>query len=53
MMVERASAGDMDHIKAALELLLDFLNIFVRILVILARKEDREERRKSKKSRHD
>ena len=31
MMVERASAGDVDPIDAAAELLLDFINIFLRI----------------------
>lgn len=37
MIVERASAGNDDHVEAALTLFLDFLNIFIHILIILVR----------------
>lgn len=35
MIIERASLGDYDYIKHTLDLFMDFVAIFVRILVIL------------------
>jgi len=38
LIVEKAAAGNKDYVLHALELFLDFLNIFVRLLIILAKK---------------
>jgi len=38
LIVERASAGDMDHVSHALDLLVDLVAIFVRILIILLKR---------------
>eukprot|EP00271_Cylindrocystis_brebissonii_P012827 TRINITY_DN32335_c0_g1_i1.p1 TRINITY_DN32335_c0_g1~~TRINITY_DN32335_c0_g1_i1.p1 ORF type:complete len:253 (-),score=59.58 TRINITY_DN32335_c0_g1_i1:406-1164(-) len=55
VIIERASKGDMDYVKHALDLFVDFVSIFVRVLVILmknaAAKEEKKEKRKSKDSR--
>jgi len=39
LIVEKAINGDRDYTIHALELFLDFMNIFIRILIILARKK--------------
>jgi len=39
LIVEKAINGDRDYTLHALELFLDFMNIFIRILIILARKK--------------
>lgn len=39
----------MDHVKSALDLLVDVFAIFVRILVILMRNAEKKEREKSRK----
>lgn len=53
MIVERASAGDMDPVRHALDLLVDLLALFVRILVIVmrnqAKRDEQEQRRRDKK----
>lgn len=51
MIIEKASAGDMDPVKHALDLFVDFAAVFVRLLVILLQKEGQkeDERRRSKK----
>lgn len=54
MIIEKASLGDKDSLRHALELFLDFVSIFVRILVILmqnANKKSRSESTSSNKSR--
>ncbi|GJP54734.1 hypothetical protein CLOM_g13782 [Closterium sp. NIES-68] len=51
MVVERACQGHRDHVVDALELLLDFVAVFVRILFILMRKEEREEEQRSSSKR--
>lgn len=45
VIVERAHAGDMDHVKHALELFIDFVAMFVRLLIILARNAQKAEKR--------
>lgn len=47
MIVERAEHGDADHIKHALDLFVDFVAIFVRILVIMLQNAERKEEEKS------
>jgi FtsH-binding integral membrane protein len=49
VIVEQAFAGNLDHVKHALDLFVDFAAIFVRILVILMQKEARKEERKRRK----
>lgn len=47
LIIERASAGQMDQIQHALDLFVDALSIFVRVLVILMKNtEEREKRRR-------
>ncbi|EFJ50472.1 Bax inhibitor-1, partial [Volvox carteri f. nagariensis] len=45
LIVEKAGAGYMDPIRAALDLLVDLLAIFARVLVILLNKQAKRERR--------
>ena len=52
VIVEKAEHADTDHIKHALDLFVDFVAIFVRILVIMLQNAERkEERRDSRKRR--
>ncbi len=52
VIVEKAEHGDTDHIKHSLDLFVDFVAIFVRILVIMLQNAERkEERRDSRKRR--
>lgn len=46
MIVEKASCGDKDYVWHAAELFIDFVAIFVRILIILMKKEEKKESRK-------
>ena len=46
VIVEKASQGNTDVIQHALELFIDFVAIFVRILIILMRNKERDERNK-------
>jgi FtsH-binding integral membrane protein len=38
MIIERASNGDLDPVRHAIDLFLDLLNIFIRVLIILTKK---------------
>ncbi len=53
VIVERASAGDFDSVKHAMDLFVDFFSIVVRLMVILMNKEqqrkEREERERRRK----
>ncbi|DBA05211.1 TPA: hypothetical protein N0F65_005061 [Lagenidium giganteum] len=44
MIIEKASMGDKDSIRHALELFMDFISIFVRIVVILLQNSDKKKR---------
>ncbi|KAF1325105.1 Bax inhibitor-like protein, partial [Globisporangium splendens] len=47
MIIEKASMGDKDSLRHALELFLDFVSIFVRIMVILIQNADKKKRAES------
>lgn len=49
VIVEQAFSGNLDHVKHALDLFVDFAAIFVRILVILMQKEARKEEKRRRK----
>jgi hypothetical protein len=49
MVVERASAGDMDHVQHAMDLFVDFVAIFVRLLIILMQNNGKREKREREK----
>eukprot|EP01027_Heterolobosea_sp_BB2_P024081 GEZU01036245.1.p2 GENE.GEZU01036245.1~~GEZU01036245.1.p2 ORF type:complete len:244 (-),score=74.72 GEZU01036245.1:395-1126(-) len=51
LIVEKASAGDTNYINHTLELFVDFVAIFVRILIILADKERKKENDNNKRRR--
>lgn len=51
LIVERASAGEMDEVRHALDLLVDFISMFVRILIILIRNAEKEEEERRRKDR--
>ncbi|KAL8216406.1 hypothetical protein R6Q57_023243 [Mikania cordata] len=48
--IEKAHLGDLDYVSHALTLFIDFIAVFLRILVItLKNSDDREERRKRRR----
>ena len=49
MIIERAYAGEKDHIQHAMSLFVDFMAIFVRILVILMQNAEKKDDRKRKR----
>ena len=51
MIVEKAESHDTDHVKHALDLFVDFVAIFVRILVIMLQNAERKEDQKSSRRR--
>jgi len=42
MIIEKASQGSTDYVRHTLELFLDFVNIFIRLLAILGKKEEKK-----------
>lgn len=52
LIVEKAYAGETDHIKQALDLFVDFMAIFVRLLIILLQNAEKKQE-KSRKKRKD
>lgn len=54
LIVERASAGDFDHVRGALDLFVDAWGILVRVLIILLRnQQERSERDERRRRRRD
>lgn len=56
VIVERCGAGDFDNIKHAVDLFMDLVAVFVRVLVILLRSQEKREddrRRRDRRSRRD
>lgn len=51
LIVEKASAGEMDHIRHALDLLVDLLALFVRILLIIMRNNQKKESEDNRRRR--
>ena len=49
--MEKAEHGDADHIKHALDLFVDFVAIFVRVLVIMLQNAERKEEKRDSKRR--
>jgi FtsH-binding integral membrane protein len=50
VIVEQAFSGNLDHVKHALDLFVDFAAIFVRVLVILMQKEARKDEKRRRKN---
>ena len=50
MIIERAYAGEKDHIQHALSLFVDFMAIFVRILVILMQNAEKKDNKRKRRS---
>lgn len=46
MIIERAYAGEKDQIQHALSLFVDFMAIFVRVLISLMQNAEKKEKRK-------
>ncbi|KAL2631984.1 hypothetical protein R1flu_016670 [Riccia fluitans] len=53
LIIERASKNDDDYIQHTLDLFIDFVGIFVRILVILTKKEVESSRKEDKRKRRE
>lgn len=49
--VEKASRGDRDHIRHAMDLLIDFVGMVKRLIIIMVRNNQRRERESEKKGR--
>jgi FtsH-binding integral membrane protein len=53
MIIERADLGDQDYVRHALELFLDFVAIFVRILIIFLKSRGDSERNEARRKRRE
>jgi len=51
MIIEKADHGDYDYLKHSLDLFIDFVAVFVRLLVIMAKNADSKSREGKKKRR--
>lgn len=51
VIVEKAHQGDKDHIKHALDLFVDLVAMFARVLIIMLRNAERREKEKKRKTR--
>jgi FtsH-binding integral membrane protein len=52
LMIEKFAAGDRDFIQHSLELFLDLVSLFVRILIILLKNREDEEKKERRKRSH-
>eukprot|EP00798_Chlamydomonas_sp_ICE-L_P030348 gene30348-35352_t len=50
LIVEKAYAGQMDHVKHALDLLVDLIAVFVRVLIILLKNSEKKKEKEDRKS---
>lgn len=50
LIIERADKGDEDYIKHSLDLFMDFVSIFVRVLIILSKNSKTRQERKKRES---
>lgn len=53
VIVEKASRGDTDHLRHAMDLLIDFLDMFRRLLIILVKKDQERKERENRRRRKD
>jgi FtsH-binding integral membrane protein len=53
LVVERASAGDMDQVQHALDLFVDFMAIAVRVLIILLKNQERKQQQERSRRKRD
>jgi len=51
MIVEKVSAGDKDHIWHAVELFIDFVEIFYRLVIILMKNQQNAQRKEDDRRR--
>lgn len=49
LVIEKASAGDRDHVLHSAELFMDVFGLFARILVLLLKKEQNEQEKKRRR----
>ncbi|KAH6559095.1 hypothetical protein KP509_1Z028200 [Ceratopteris richardii] len=52
MIIEKADLGDLDYIKHAMDLFVDFMGLFVRVLIILAKNSNEKSERQRKERKH-
>lgn len=53
VIIERASAGDLDEVKHAVQLFGDFVSILVRVVILLMQREERAQRERRQRRRDD
>lgn len=51
LIVEKASVGNLDVVGHSVDLFVDFVSIFVRIMLILSRSREEDDRRKERGKR--
>ena len=51
LIVAKAQSGNLDYLSHAIELFIDFVGIFVRLVIILTQKEDNRSREKKDNTR--
>lgn len=53
LIIEKAHAGERDHLQHALDLLIDFMAIFKRLMVIMAKNQNRRNERERRRERYE